>query len=154
LSPDPKAPHYDVCERLLKALEQVCPEPKYKVLQRINLRMKSTIQMPSPDLMVIDYQSWIDAQTSGYPAATPFFVAEVVSPSNTKKRIAEKVQIYLGEGIPAAWIIYPKRFTVEVRRKEGTTIYGESDSLVLPEPLPQVYFPIRRMLSFGQRILD
>ncbi len=154
LSPDPKAPHYDVCERLYEALKQVCLEPKYKVLQRINLRLKSTFQMPIPDVMVIDYASWVDAQTSGYPATTPFFVAEVVSPSNTKKRVAEKVQVYLGEGIPEVWIVYPKRFSVEVHRQSELIVYGESDSVVLPKPLPQVGFPIRRMLSFGQRILD
>ncbi len=153
LSPDPKAPHYDVCERLLEALKQVCPEPDFKVLQRINLRLKSTIQMPSPDLMVIDYPSWVDAQSSGYPAATPFFVIEVVSPSNTKKKIAEKVQVYLGEGIPEVWVVYPKRFTVEVHRKDGSTIYGEDDVLTLPKPLPTASFLVRRMLSFGQKIL-
>ena len=154
LSPDPKAPHYDVCERLYKALEQVCPEPEYKVLQRINLLLKSTIQMPSPDVMVIDYASWVAAQSSGYPATTPFFVAEVISPSNTKKKVTEKVQVYLGEGIPEVWTIYPKRFSAEVHRSNGSTVYGESDSLILPKPLPQVSFPIRRLLSFGQKILD
>jgi Uma2 family endonuclease len=154
LSPDPKTPHYDLCERLYKALEQVCPEPKYKVLQRINLRLKSTYQMPSPDVMVIDYGSWIDAQISGYPATTPFLVAEVISPSNRKKAVAKKVQAYLEEGIPEVWVVYPKRFSAEVHRKSGSTVHGESDSLVLPEPLPQVGLSIRRLLSFGQKILN
>lgn len=153
LSPDPKAPHYDVCERLHEALKQVCPEPKYKVLQRINLRLKNTYQMPSPDVMVIDYGSWVDAQSSGYPAVTPFLVAEVVSRSNTKKAVTAKVQVYLEEGIPEVWVIYPKRFSAEVHRSDGSTVYGESDSLVLPKPLAQVSFPIRRLLSFGQKIL-
>lgn len=153
LSPEPKAPHYDICERLYEALMQVCPEPNYKVLQRINLRLKSTYQMPSPDVMVIDYASWVDAQSSGYPATTPFLVAEVVSRSNTKKAVAEKVQVYLEEGIPEVWVVYPKRFSAEVHRSGGSTIYGESDLLVLPTPLPQVSLPIRRLLSFGQRIV-
>ena len=153
LSPDPKAPHYDVCERLQEALKQVCPEPYYKVLLRINLRLKSTYQMPSPDVMVIAYASWIDAQSSGYPATTPFLVAEVISRSNRKKAVAEKMQVYLKEGIPEAWAIYPNRFCVEVYRLDGITLHSESDSLVLPKPLPQITFSVRRLLSFGQKIL-
>ena len=154
LSPDPKAPHYDICERLYEALKQVCHEPKYKVLQRMNLRLKSTFQMPSPDVMVIGYPSWVDAQSSGYPATTPFLAIEVISRSNRRKAVTDKIRVYLEEGVPEVWIIYPKRFTVEVHRKDGVTIYGESDTLVLPKPLPQVEFPIRRMLSFGQKVLD
>ena len=110
--------------------------------------------MPSPDLMMIDYASWIEAQTSGYPATTPFLVAEVVSPSNTKKKVAEKVQVYLEEGIPEVWVIYPKLFSAEVHRRDGSTVYSESDSRQLPKPLPQVSFSIRKLLFSGQKILD
>ena len=109
--------------------------------------------MPSPDVMVIDYASWIAAQSSGYPATTPFLVAEVISPSNTKKKVAEKVQVYLGEGIPEVWTIYAKRFSAEVYRSNECAVYRESDSLILPKPLPQVAFPVRRLLSFGQKVL-
>ena len=71
MSPDPKAPHYDIAERLYKFLEQVCPEPRFKTVQRINLRLRIADQMPSPDVTVFDYQAWIDAQASGYPETTP-----------------------------------------------------------------------------------
>ena len=80
LSPDPKAPHYDVCERIYDFLKQVCPASRYKVLQRINLRLKSEVQMPSPDVMVIDYATWVEAQVSGYPQTTPYLAVEVISP--------------------------------------------------------------------------
>jgi len=152
LSPDPKAAHYDICERLYEALKQVCPSPDYKVLQRINLRFKSTYQMPSPDVMVIDYASWIDSQSSGYPATTPFFVAEVVSSSNRKKAVTEKVQIYLREGVPEVWVIYPRRLTVEVHRSNGRTLHGVSEYLALPKPLPAVSFAVTQIFTFDKKI--
>ncbi len=46
-------------ERIYKFLEQVCPEPRYKVLQRLNLRTKSPYYMPSPDVM--EYGKWVEA---------------------------------------------------------------------------------------------
>ncbi len=152
LSPDPKAPHYDIAERVYKFLEKVCPEPRYKTLQRLNLRMQSTNQMPSPDIMVIDYALWIEAQTSGYPEASPFLVVEVISPSNRKRRIEAKVQAYLANGTPAVWVIYPKKRIVQVHRGSETTTYSGTDTLSLPKELPSAAFAVRQLFSFAEKL--
>ena len=150
LSPDPKAPHYDVCERIYKFLERTCEEPAYKVLQRINLQMKNPYYMPSPDVMVIDYAKWIEAQTSGYPKATPLLVVEVISPANRRRATAAKVQGYLEDGAPEVWVIYPKRRTVDVHRPSVTLSIAESGTVSLPSPLPPASFSAKQLFSFAE----
>ena len=153
LSPDPKVPHYDVAERIYDFLRQVCPEPRYKTLQRLNLLMKSTEQMPSPDIMVIDYAAWVEAQTSGYPRATPFLIVEVISPSNRKRSTTAKLQAYLADGTPTVWIIYPKRRVVEAHRGNQTILYSEMDTLSLPAELPPASFAVKQLFSFAEKLI-
>ncbi len=152
LSPDPKAPHYDICERLHNFLAQVCPEPRFKTVQRINLRLRIADQMPSPDVAVFDYQAWVDAQASGYPETTPFLVAEVISPSNRKRSTAAKVERYIESGVPAVWVIYPKRKVLEVHSKNGVTFYAASDMLSMPAELPPASFAVRQIFAFAEKI--
>lgn len=150
LSPDPKASHYDICERLYEFLKQTCPAPAYKVLQRINLQLKNPYYMPSPDVMVIDYAKWIEAQTSGYPKTTPLLVAEVISPSNRRRATATKVQGYLEDGVPEVWVVYPKKRTVDVHRSSVTLSIAESGIISLPSPLPPASFSVKQLFSFAE----
>jgi Uma2 family endonuclease len=152
LSPDRKAPHYDLCERIAKFVEQVCPEPAFKVLQRINLRLKTTYEMPSPDVMVIDYSAWVDAQRSGYPTATPFLVVEVISRSNRKKAVETKVKKYLDNGVNEVWVVYPKARRVFVHTPIGSEARGESDEIRLPAPLPNGAFAVSQLFRFGEKL--
>lgn len=153
LSPDPKPPHYDICERVYKFLEQVCPEPTYKVLQRLNLRTQNPFYMPSPDVMVIDYAKWVEAQSGGYPETAPYLVVEVISLSNRKRPIAAKVQNYLENGTPAVWVVYPKKRIVEVHGSEGAEILSERDRISLPRELPAASFAVKQLFCFAEKLL-
>ena len=35
--------------------------------------------------------------------------AEVISPANRKTRVAQKVDMYLANGVSAVWVAYPKK---------------------------------------------
>lgn len=64
-----------------------------------------------------------------YPGA-PDLAVEVVSPGDTKKEVAGKVEDWLAAGASAVWIVNPKRRTVTVYRQQGETItLGETDEL-------------------------
>ncbi|MDQ2711117.1 MAG: Uma2 family endonuclease [Acidobacteriota bacterium] len=152
LSPDPKAPHYDIAERVYDFLRQTCREPRYKTLQRLNLLLQSTDQMPSPDVMVIDFAAWIEAQASGYPKTAPFLVVEVISPSNRKRRIEAKVQAYLANGTSSIWVIYPKKRIVQVHRDSETITYSGTDTLSLPAELSSASFAVRQLFSFAEKL--
>jgi Uma2 family endonuclease len=71
----------------------------------------------------------------------PDLVIEILSPSNTRRELVEKLQDYQRIGVREAWIVSPQAQTIEVlqlsmERIERLGLYGLSDtivSLVLPE---------------------
>jgi Uma2 family endonuclease len=64
-----------------------------------------------------------------YPGA-PDLAVEVVSPGDTKKEVAGKVEDWLTAGASAVWIVNPKRRTVTVHRPQAEAItLGENDEL-------------------------
>ena len=65
----------------------------------------------------------------------------MISLSNRKKATAAKVERYIESGVPAVWVIYPKKKIVEVHGKSGVTFYTESDMLSLPAELPPLLSP-------------
>jgi Uma2 family endonuclease len=73
-----------------------------------------------------------------YVEDIPDLIAEVVSPSDTSKRINRRVNQYLGRGIPLVWLIDPEEATVTVcRPNEFPKVLDETDELtgngVLPD---------------------
>ena len=69
------------------------------------------------------------------------------SPGNRKKRIAQKVKLYLKNGPGAFWGVYPRRKQVEVWAGADAAVFGPDDSLMLPAPLPQVGVKVSEMLE-------
>lgn len=72
-----------------------------------------------------------------FPGA-PDLAVEVVSPSDRKKDIEEKIRDYLKAGVALVWIIYPQNKIVAVHRQNNiTSILRETDELdgenVLPD---------------------
>jgi Uma2 family endonuclease len=71
----------------------------------------------------------------------PDLVIEILSPSNTRRELVEKLQDYQRIGVREAWLVSPQAQTIEVlqlsvERIERLGLYGLSDtiaSLVLPE---------------------
>ena len=49
----------------------------------------------------------------------PDLAVEVVSPGDTKREVAEKVQEYLDFGVPLVWVVRPTEKTVTVYRANG-----------------------------------
>jgi Uma2 family endonuclease len=67
--------------------------------------------------------------TAFYPGA-PDLAVEVVSPGDTKKEVAGKVEARLAAGSGAVWVINPKRRTVIVYRPRGEALtLTETDEL-------------------------
>lgn len=73
-----------------------------------------------------------------YVEDIPDLIAEVISPSDTQKRVNRRVAQYLGRGVPLVWLIDAQHFTVSVcRPNEYPKVLDEMDELtgngVLPE---------------------
>lgn len=64
-----------------------------------------------------------------YPGA-PDLAVEVVSPGDTRKEVAGKVEDWLAAGSRAVWVINPKRRTVVIHRPQTEAVtLGEMDEL-------------------------
>jgi Uma2 family endonuclease len=117
-----------------RQLGRVFPAPLDIVIRREPLRTRQ------PDLMFISnarrYIIGMQVIEGG-----PDLVVEILSPSNTRQELHEKLQDYQTIGVHEAWVISPQARTVEVLKLSPESIerfglYGLGDLLashVLPE---------------------
>lgn len=64
----------------------------------------------------------------------PDLVVEVLSPGNTGLEVDQKLEEYLGAGVPLVWIVNPDRRTIRVFRQPGTTRLFHADEVIENEP--------------------
>ncbi len=78
----------------------------------------------------------------------PDLAAEILSPSDTKAEIEEKVQAYLDAGVPLVWVVDPQRRTIRVRPADGRErLLTEADELDGGKVLPGFRMPVARLFS-------
>ena len=63
----------------------------------------------------------------------PDLAIEVVSPGDTRREVAEKVQEYLETGVPLIWIVRPNERTVTVYRQNGDVEVKRDDDVLSGE---------------------
>lgn len=137
VSPEPKPLHHDIAENLFELLKAAVGR-QFKVGMRINMTMEELNSAPSPDVWVVDREKWRAARASNtYPENAPILAVEVISPSNRRRRVQEKVDLYLAAGGAGVWIVYPKRREVTVYYAGRAQLtYGMQDGAVsTPPPL-------------------
>jgi Uma2 family endonuclease len=75
-------------------------------------------------------------------------VAEVVSPSNTRKQVARKVREYFASGIRLVWVVDPDERTVTVYHKPGDgTVLWEDATLTGGDVLPGFACPVAELFA-------
>ena len=64
-----------------------------------------------------------------YNELPPDLCVEVVSPSNTKKELRDKIQEYFAVGVRMVWLVDPedRSVTVLTSPKKGSTLYDDSE---------------------------
>lgn len=65
-----------------------------------------------PDLAI--FQNDTIVEQDGYIHSAPQLAVEVLSPSNTRPKVEEKLVDYASIGVPEAWIFLPETKAVEV----------------------------------------
>jgi Uma2 family endonuclease len=67
----------------------------------------------------------LDARVVKYPEQSPDLCVEIVSPSNTKRRLREKIKEYFVAGVRMVWLVDPEDRSVTVLRApdEGRLLY-------------------------------
>jgi Uma2 family endonuclease len=89
---------------------------------------------------------------AGYVEDVPDLIVEVLSPSDTPKRVNHRVAQYLGRGVPFVWLIDPQQFTVTVcRPSEFPKVLDETDELTGNGVLPDFRCAVRDLFELPGR---
>ena len=76
-------------------------------------------------------------EVPGYAEVVPDLVVEIVSPSDSHRKVHDKARLWLSHGVRLVWVVYPETRTVDVHRpdRDAATL-GEDDSLDGLDVLP------------------
>ncbi|MGH2531636.1 MAG: Uma2 family endonuclease [Thermomicrobiales bacterium] len=103
------------------------------------------VLLRDPDVMVAPDVGFIRAERlpqgiefEGFCPVPPDFAVEVMSPSDRPGKVQEKVDLYLGAGVPLVWWVKPRDRVVAVYRPDQPAmLYREGDELdgapILPD---------------------
>lgn len=100
------------------------------------------VWMPSgnlrvPDLTFVSLGKLPNGLPEGFLRQTPDLVAEVLSPDDSAREIAEKVAEYLAAGVRMVWVIDPRSRTAAVHRSPtASRSLGENDALDGEDVMP------------------
>ncbi len=87
-----------------------------------------------------------------WPGA-PDLAAEVVSPGDTRREVAEKTARWLKAGVRLLWVVYPERRTVEVHRAGVEVIVlGEDDTLDGQDVVPGFRCRVGEIFGEGESL--
>ena len=91
-----------------------------------------------PDAMFISAERMpLTVRARGYYEVIPDIVAEVKSPSDSRREVNDKARMWHNCGVPLVWAAYPETRTIDVHRADGTiTTLREDDILDGGEILP------------------
>ena len=82
-------------------------------------------------------------RTYGHCCVAPDLVAEVISPRDNAKEVADKIQDWLGAGVRVVWEVYPANQTVRAHRPDGTILlFRSKDTLTAEDVLPGFACPV------------
>ncbi len=99
----------------------------------------------APDIAFIR-QERLGEPLQRYRSGPPDLVVEVLSPSESRKRVEKKTALWLGFGALVVWLVDPKTRTIEVRRPNGqTTILSLQDELNGEDVVPGFTIPLSRI---------
>ena len=79
----------------------------------------------------------LDAWNPGYSEVVPDLVVEVASPSDSRRELNDKAQMWLRYGVRLVWVVHPETRTVDAHHLHGTAAtLGPDDSLDGQDVLP------------------
>ncbi len=84
----------------------------------------------------------------GYLETIPDLVVEVRSPNDTWASIQRKVADYLAAGVKVVWVVdAPSRQVMEHRPGRAAAVFGENDTLTVPDIIPGFQLAVREALQ-------
>jgi Uma2 family endonuclease len=104
-----------------------------------------------PDIIFVRADRVPRPLPKGYIYLVPDLAVEMLSPSNTRRVMAEKVRLYLAAGVPLVWVVDHERRCVAVHRpgvapatlRAGETLSGE-------DVIPGFTLPLAELFDLGR----
>jgi Uma2 family endonuclease len=89
----------------------------------------------NPDTILAPDVAFVSAarlkpRTDKFATIAPDLAVEIVSPSNTKQEMHEKVALYFQAGTRLVWIVYPKSRAIYVYRAEDSVTILKPDGIL------------------------
>ncbi|HEX8914358.1 MAG TPA: Uma2 family endonuclease [Humisphaera sp.] len=112
------------------------------------LRMSASDRIRLPDVSFIS-KAREPTGPQPVPTIAPDLAVEVLSESNTRAEMAQKLREYFGSGTRLAWYVDPVARTVAVYHRAGepTATLGESDVLDGDVVLPGFTLPVAKLFA-------
>jgi Uma2 family endonuclease len=141
IMPPNKLPHARISQKLTNALVLQLDQARVLVLScDFGLIIQKTpLTTRVPDIAVFELAAMVEED--GYITSPPQLAVEVLSPANTRRERAEKLQDYASLGIPEVWIISPEGKTVEILLLEDGRYHRSAilaEGLLKPVRFPNV----------------
>lgn len=137
--PPNRQPHAEILRRLARVFDRALDE-RQAVAYNSNIGLmisREPLTCRSPDMAVFFVDKMILQE--GLHWSAPGLVIEVLSPSETKRRQAEKLADYASIGVPEVWIVSPEAATIEVHLLRNGKL--ERSAILADGTLHPVQFP-------------
>ncbi|MBM4031128.1 MAG: Uma2 family endonuclease [Planctomycetes bacterium] len=122
--------------------ETLIAEPSFRLS-----RDPDTVRVPDIAFIRAERLRGWDDREACWPGA-PDLAVEVVSPSDTRDEVDEKVMAWLDAGAPMVWVVNPARRTVAVHRgSTNVTTLSENDDLDGQDVVPGFRCPVSEIFE-------
>ena len=149
--PSPQGRHGIICAQIVFLLLCVCRPKKLGWVASndsgvILERDPDTLRGPDVAFYSIERQPTLP---DAYFEIPPDLAVEVLSPSDRRRAVREKVMDYLTNGVSVVWVVDPDAHTVTVYSAGSTrgTELGETDTLTLETVLPGFVCPVADLFN-------
>jgi Uma2 family endonuclease len=145
-SPKNNWEHGDICAELLTAMRTFANAHKLGAVwdSSTGFRMEN-LNCRAPDISFIGRERLrgLKRREARFFQGAPDLAVEILSPSNTRRDVDERLKDYFSSGTKLAWIIDPDRELVEVcRSPTQRRLLGPGGSLDGEDLLPDFRYPI------------
>lgn len=74
----------------------------------------------APDVAFVRTENVPLTETDDFPPVAPDLAVEIASPSDSRRRMAEKARRYLDRGVRLVWVVWPRRREIDVWSQDDT----------------------------------
>jgi Uma2 family endonuclease len=147
--PPAKSKHSRIANAVAKALRPLDTDGAWMVFVEAGYRLSDDpptwIQ---PDVSVLSRERACATSGDDYFLRPPELAVEVVSPSETARDLARKIDLLLSGGSLAVWVIYPEKQEVRVFVPDGTSYTRRrNETLTAPELLSGWELPVAKFFE-------